>query len=244
MHTYQIICIVVGSLIPLAALVSQFFGSHKKFTVGRVVTSILAFITGFLIASLLLFVWDWRDLTSALIVIVVSVIICAIVAVLQQDWLPNPKRWRTYGNWAGLGGIILLVSLPVIMWCYQLVAMSTAAEQASEWRDVLEGLEEQEYRNAAFTNERFEYYFGFAIPEFDVLEYQAANPGITCSAEQLKLRTKKPVTEEFLKQQVREEEYYDISYSDSTFTKAGCAEIKKITILPNNEILVEIRIDN
>ena len=108
MYTYQIICIIVSSLIPLAALVSQFVGPHKKFTVGRVITSILAFITGFLMTLFLLCVWDWKALTFALIMIAVSVIISAIVAVLQQDWLPNPKRWRTYGNWAGVVGVILL----------------------------------------------------------------------------------------------------------------------------------------
>lgn len=123
MHTYQILCIVVGSLIPLVSLVSQFVGPHKKFTAGRVITSILAIITGFLITLCLLFVWNWKALTSALIIVAMSIIISVIVAALQQDWLPNPKRWRTIGNWAGLGGIILFALLFVGIVFYALAGI-------------------------------------------------------------------------------------------------------------------------
>lgn len=109
-----ILTLIFSGLIPITAIVSQFVGKHKKFTGGRILISIWSIITG---ACLVVFVALGiindelfnRDLAFLL---PITIIICGIVWVLQQDY-QGTKIARLVINI--LGSIVFCVLLALII---------------------------------------------------------------------------------------------------------------------------------
>ena len=215
-------------LIPLSAILSQFIGNHRKFNIGRFITSFLALVTGALLGGLNQ-MWLEVYQEPATFIIIISIIISIIVIGSQLDY---PKFFvRSAVNLCGLGGIFCLLFFMMMMemWTGGTVETKRFHEAAT-----------QEERNSYYTQKEFEREFGFSLPKFDVVDYewQDLGPDYTITA---KVIPSEPVDSTYFIKQVKlnKNEMDEISFENGKFQgykegRYGCS----ITYLPNDTLLI------
>ena len=229
MSALAIVVYCFCGLIPLSAILSQFIGSHRKFNIGRFITSLLALVTGGLLAG-----WNQMSLElynePSIGIIWVSVILSVFLWFLQQE-TPRLSNNRFTFNMLGLGGIVCLFGWLMI------IAMGTGGlVETNNFRKETT----QEERNKYYTSNDFQKQFGFNIPQFDVVDFEMRDLGPDYEIT-VKVIPSEPVDSTYLIQQVKlnKNEMDTISFKNGKFYgyKEGRYDCS-ITYLPNDTLLI------
>ena len=230
MSALAIVVYCFCGVIPLSAILSQFIGNHRKGNIGRFITSFLALVTGGLLAIYNQMSLD-LDSEPAVGIIWVSVILSIFLWLLQQN-TPRLSNNRIVFNLLGLGGIFCLFFwlMMAAMWTGGYVETKHFQEETT-----------QEGRNKYYTPKEFESEFGFALPKFDVVEYEWYDMGPDYEIT-VKVIPSEPVDSTYLIHQVKlnKNEMDEISFENGRFQgykegRYGCS----ITYLPNDTLLIQ-----
>ena len=230
MSALAIVVYCFCGLIPLSAIFSQFIGTHRKWNIGRFITSFLALITGGLLAGYNQMNLE-LDNEPAIGIIWVSVILSVFLILLQQE-TPKLSNNRIIFNLLGLGGIFCL-----FFWM-MIVAIGTGGYVETQR---FQQETTQNGRNSYYTQKEFESEFGFSLPKFDVVDYEWYDMGPDYEIT-VKVIPSEPVDSSYLIQQVKlnKNDLDTISFKNGRFYgyKEGRYDCS-ITYLPNDTLLIK-----
>lgn len=216
------------SMIPLVAIVTNFFGKKKKFTFGKIMTDCISIMTALMLAF-----YNYVSIrefnTPATKVIWASIGICGIVACLQLDVFKE-KIFRILGNLLGCAGIVLI--LFVIMMIFNFT-------RAEYWASEFDNAKTQEEKNAFFPANEFHDSFGFSLPDYDIIEFDGRTFGPDYSLEMMVVTTE-PIDTLFLIDQMKlnNANFDEIKFENNKFYGFKVPYDCSLTLITNDTLIV------